>query len=61
MGLAAVAGGLTSMETAFDTEWLPEAFASCACCVRESLDAAGVSLDCTSTREAKEPDAWRMP
>lgn len=49
------------METAFDTEWLPEAFAACACCVRESLDAAGVSLDCTPTREAEEPDAWRMP
>ncbi len=49
------------MEVAFDTEWLPEAFAACACCVRESLDAAGGSLDCTPTRVTEEPGAWRMP
>ena len=49
------------METVFDTEWLPEAFVACACCVRESLDAAGVSLDCTPACEAEETDAWRMP
>ena len=49
------------METTFDPEWLPEAFVACACCVRESLDAAGVSLDCTPAREAEEPDAWHMP
>ncbi|MFT3670228.1 MAG: hypothetical protein QM795_17010 [Pseudoxanthomonas sp.] len=49
------------MENVLDSAWLPEAFAACACCVRESLDAAGVSLDCTPTRETEEPDAWRMP
>ena len=30
-------------------------------CLRESLDAAGVSLDCTPARAAEEPGAWRMP
>ena len=47
------------MDTAFDTELLPEAFATCACCVRESLDAAGVSLECAQAADDAEVDAWR--
>ncbi len=61
MGLAGVAGGLNAMDTAFDTGLLPEAFATCACCVRESLDAAGLSLDCAPDHQDPEPDAWHMP
>ena len=49
------------MDTAFVTELLPEAFATCACCVRESLDAAGLSLDCAPDHQDPEPDAWHMP
>ena len=49
------------MDTAFDTGLLPEAFATCACCVRESLDAAGLSLDCAPDHQDPEPDAWDMP
>ena len=42
------------MDTAFDTGLLPEAFATCACCVRESLDAAGLSLDCAPDHQDPE-------
>ena len=49
------------MDTAFDTGLLPEAFATCACCVRESLGAAGLSLDCAPDHQDPEPDAWHMP
>ena len=45
---------LNAMDTAFDTEQLPEAFATCACCVRESLDAAGLSLDCAPDHQDPE-------
>ncbi len=61
MGLAAVADGLTGMETALDTSLLPDTFATCVCCVRESLDAAGVLLDCVGDACKAEEDAWRMP
>lgn len=46
------------MDSAFDTAMLPEAFGTCAYCVRESLDAAGVSLDCRSAADDAEADAW---
>jgi hypothetical protein len=49
------------MDTSLDTSLLPDAFGNCACCVRESLDAAGVLLDCASTRDETEDDAWHMP
>jgi hypothetical protein len=49
------------MDTSLDTSLLPDAFGTCACCVRESLDAAGVLLDCASTRDETEEDAWHMP
>ena len=58
--MAAVAGRLTDMDSAFDTAMLPEAFGACACCVRESLDAAGVSLDCRPVADEAETDAWHM-
>lgn len=48
------------MDSAFDTAMLPEAFGACACCVRESLDAAGVSLECAQAADDAEVDAWRM-
>ena len=47
--------------TDMDAEWdalLLDAFATCACCMRESLDAAGVSLDCTLATDDPEADAW---
>jgi len=54
-----VAGRLTDMDSAFDTAMLPEALGACACCVRESLDAAGVSLDCRPVvDETNAEDAW---
>jgi len=46
------------MDGAFDTAMLPEAFGACAFCVRESLDAAGVSLDCRPMADEAEVDAW---
>ncbi|TQM03758.1 hypothetical protein FB548_3724 [Pseudoxanthomonas sp. 3HH-4] len=49
------------MKTSLDTALLPDAFATCACCVRESLDAAGVLLDCASAPDETENDAWHMP
>ncbi len=49
------------MEASLDTASLPEAFASCACCVRESLDAAGILLDCAPVTDAMEVDAWPTP
>lgn len=48
------------MEIAFNTEWLPEVFAACTCCVRESLDAAGLSLECAAAVDERSDDAWRM-
>lgn len=65
MGLVAVAGRMTEreveMENAFDSTLLPDAFGACACCVRESLDAAGVSLDCAHAMDEGGEDAWRLP
>ena len=58
--MAAVAGRLTDMDSTFDTAMLPETFGTCACCVRESLDAAGVSLACAQVADDAEVDAWRM-
>lgn len=49
------------MENAFDSTLLPDAFGACACCVRESLDAAGVSLDCAHAMDEGGEDAWRLP
>ncbi len=48
------------MDSAFDTAMLSEAFGTCAYCVRESLDAAGLSLDCRPSHGDVETDAWRM-
>ncbi|WP_334178948.1 hypothetical protein [Pseudoxanthomonas sp.] len=48
------------MQTGLDTATLPEAFGTCACCVRESLDAAGLSLDCRPAPDDTEMHAWRM-
>ena len=50
------------MDNDFDAMRLPDAFAACACCVRESLDAAGVSLDCAQVthEDEGEADAWRI-
>ncbi|SDQ26331.1 hypothetical protein SAMN05428982_0351 [Pseudoxanthomonas sp. CF385] len=48
------------MDDVFDTARLPEAFAPCACCVRESLDAAGLSLECAPAVDDRSDDAWRM-
>ncbi len=53
-----MAARLTDMETGLDTAMLPEAFGACACCVRESLDAAGVSLDCKPLADEAETDTW---
>ncbi len=49
------------MESVFDSTLLSDAFGACACCVRESLDAAGVSLDCAHAIDEGEEDAWRTP
>lgn len=46
------------MDNAFDAAMLPEAFGACGGCVRESLDAAGVSLDCRPVADEMEMDAW---
>lgn len=48
---------MIAMDTSFDASLLTDAFATCACCVRESLDAAGVSLDCTAAPHDEEVDA----
>ena len=45
------------MDAEFDALLLPDA---CICCVRESLDAAGVSLDCTAAPHHEEVDAWHL-
>jgi hypothetical protein len=49
---------MIAMDASFDASMLTDAFASCACCVRESLDAAGVSLDCRSLPLDEATDAW---
>lgn len=49
------------MDTSLDTSLPPDVFATCACCVRESLDAAGVLLDCASIPHETENDAWHTP
>jgi hypothetical protein len=49
---------MIAMDASFDAGMLTDAFTSCACCVRESLDAAGVSLDCRSVPLDEEMDAW---
>lgn len=36
----------TSLDASLDTALLPEAGMPCACCVLESMDAAGILLDC---------------
>jgi len=51
------------MDTFLDTSLLPEAGMPCACCVRESLDAAGILLDCGSApAEADDGiEGWPSP
>ncbi len=45
------------MDFSFDSSLLPDVFATCGGCVRESLDAAGLSLDCVPSPECPEADA----
>ena len=49
------------MGSGFDAALLPEALGTCACCVLESMDAAGVSLDCVHALDEGEEDAWHTP
>lgn len=50
---------MTGMDTGFDAAMLSDAFAACSGCVREALDAAGVSLDCRPVADEAEVDTWR--